>query len=772
MKTKSTLFIVTCLVMLMNITSLYACDPKKKNKSSIWLSSGLLWARNSTLDIYDGGWGFPQSVEVNTYDAECYPWLSGNGRFLLFASINFAGPPRPGHQGSNWDIYISEWDDVHQCWGREKNIAPPINTVSAERRPSCTWNGDTLYFNRWVNGQEDIFVTIFDGSKWSMPLALPAPVNTDSTNDEHPAISADGKRLYFTSKRRGGFGGSDVWVALWDGSSWGSVINFGPPVNTFNEESRPFESYDGKRLYFTSHGGYPRVEGSYGAGDIYVCTKTESGWGPVQLLAAPVNCDLEACSPYETPDGKQFWIGSEAWEGAQGDEDIWVAYKGSYQPRITQGYGKWIKTGELEKALYVYDLKEGPNGIIYAATACADSGPKGKVYKTNNGGLTWTPCGDLPGSMTVYTLIVQGDTLYAGTYPNGDVFKSTNRGNSWINTADIPEATSARSLLRLENGDILVGTSPPDLTNHSRIFRTSDGGLSWNETARLLHLRPCKFIYQTSSNAIFTGGWSHKTGVIIYKSIDNGVAWDTLTVIPDPEVDWGADRFCETHDGTLFVGGHIPSQKVGIGGGYVSKSHDQGESWNECSGIIRGDGAHSDRIYTIIEDRAGTLYAGIQPAPDSVVFASSDGGNSWYSTGGLDGAYECLCLLQASNGSIYAGTSPNGDIFRYNPTTSVEENHSTIALQYQLAQNYPNPFNSTTAIRFQMAKAGRVTIKVYNVLGQKIKIIEDDYYEAGWHEIQFDGLDENNTIITNGAYLYSMEAANFISAKKFLFFRR
>jgi hypothetical protein len=124
-----------------------------------------------------------------------------------------------------------------------------------------------------------------------VPLALPDPVNTDSTNDEHPAISSDGKRLYFTSNRRSGYGGSDIWVA----------------------------------------------------------------------------------------------------------------YSGSYQPRITQGYAKWIKTGELEKALYVYDLKEGPNGIIYAATACADSGPKGKVFKTNNGGLTWTPCGDLPGSMTVYT---------------------------------------------------------------------------------------------------------------------------------------------------------------------------------------------------------------------------------------------------------------------------------------------------------------------------------------------------------------------------------
>ena len=57
------------------------------------------------------------------------------------------------------------------------------------------------------------------------------------------------------------------------------------------------------------------------------------------------------------------------------------------------------------------------------------------------------------------------------------------------------------------------------------------------------------------------------------------------------------------------------------------------------------------------------------------------------------------------------------------------------------------------------------------MLGKKIKILEDGYYEAGWHEIQFDGLDENNNIMADGAYLYSMEAAKFTSVKKFLFLR-
>ena len=773
MKKKGILFIVTWLATLMNITSLQACDPNKKNRNNAWFPSRYLWASNRTPDIYVGGWSYPRSAEVCTYDAECFPWRSGNGKYLLFASINFAGPPRPGHQGTqNWDIYISEWDSIHQLWSKEKNMGPVINTLSQERRPSCTWNCDTLYFNRRVgNGDEDIYMSTYDGANWSTPVALPAPVNRDS-DDEHPAISADGKRLYFTSNRPGGLGGSDIWIARWDGSAWSSVVNLGPPINTLNEESRPFESYDGQRFYFTNQYGYPRIEGSYGAGDIYVCTKTESGWGPVQVVAPPVNSDLVACSPYESPDGNELWIGSESWEGSHGDEDIWVASKNSsYSSPIVSGYGSWVKTGELEKAIYIYDLKESSTGIIYAAVACSDNEPRGRVFKTNNGGLVWTQCAELPGAMVVYSLIVQGDTIYAGTYPNGDVFKSTNRGNSWTNTQDIPGARSIRGMAKLKNGDILICASPPDLSNRSQIYRTSDDGLTWSETVRLPHLNPCKFIYQTSRGAIFTGGWSTTTGVFIYRSMNNGLSWDTLTVISDPQCDWTADRLLEAHDGTLYLSGWIPSRGPGKNGGYVYKSVDQGDSWNACTKIMRGDGVHSDRVFSIIEDRAGVLYAGLQPAADSVVFASKDRGKSWYSTGGLNGAFECLCLFQASDGAIYAGTTPNGDVFKYFPQTHVEENHPPLTHQYQLAQNFPNPFNSTTVIRFQIARAGRATINVYNVHGQKIKTIADDHFETGWHEIHFDGIDEDKNTLSSGVYLYRMEAVDFTIVKKLLFLK-
>jgi hypothetical protein len=390
----------------------------------------------------------------------------------------------------------------------------------------------------------------------------------------------------------------------------------------------------------------------------------------------------------------------------------------------------------------------------------------GKVFRTINGGITWTACADLPGAMNVYSLIVDADTLYASTYPNGDVFKSIDRGNSWINTANLPGITSARTLVRLQNGDILVGTSPYDVTNRNRIYRTTDGGSSWVLTGLLPHINPCKFIYQTTNGAIYTGGFGIDSETIIHKSVDNGVTWDALTVIPQFECHSDADGFYETKNGVLYVTGYIPSHGVREGAGYVYKSLDQGVTWESCTKIVRGDSVNSGRIYSIVDDAYGTLYVGMQPAPDSVVYASSDRGRTWYSTGGLEGTFECLCLLRRSDGTIYAGTTPNGDVFKYNPPTRIVEKTFDVPMTFELYQNYPNPFNSTTTICFQLPSRSRVKIDVYDILGQFINTLIDKNFQAGWHDLQFTAINKSGHQLSSGVYYYRLEADGFLGMKK------
>jgi hypothetical protein len=311
------------------------------------------------------------------------------------------------------------------------------------------------------------------------------------------------------------------------------------------------------------------------------------------------------------------------------------------------------------------------------------------------------------------------------------------------------------------------------VTNRNRIYRTSDGGESWTLTALLPRINPCKFLSQTKNGDIFTGGFGIDSEIIIYKSLDNGVSWDSLTVIPQFECHYDADGFYESQDGTLYVTGYIPSHGVRTGAGYVYKSTDQGETWTECSKIVRGDGVHNGRVYSITEDLYGRLYVGMQPAPDSVVFASADSGNSWYSTGGLDGAFECLCLLRASDGSIYAGTTPNGDIFKYipQPPTQITEDRGFTAVKYQLSQNYPNPFNAKTVITFQIPRACLVTIKIHDTLGRIVNTVIDEKLASGRHDVEFAGLDYNGELIANGVYCYRLETEDFVDVKKFIFLK-
>jgi photosystem II stability/assembly factor-like uncharacterized protein len=720
--------------------------------------------------ILDQGWGYPTSLEFSTYDAECFPWISGDGSYFLFASINFNGPPRPGHIG-NWDIYWSEWDSINGCWGLAENIGTPINTLLDERSPSCNAACDTLYFHhRGTNPLPDIYRSIRSGSSWSQPDSLLYPVNTEAS-EEHPALSADGMRLYFTSDRPGGYGGKDIWVAYWNGSSWGSVENIGPPVNTANEETRPFESFDGQRLYFTNQHGGPRAEGSYGgAGDIYVSTWMGSGWGPVSLVAAPVNNDLLACSPYETPDGNEIYFGSESWEGARGDEDLWVASKDMlFPPDTTYGYGDWIKTGELTGAVFVYDLEQDASGTIYAATACADTALIGKVFKTTNGGTTWNPCALFPqGTMTVYSLIIDSDTVYAATYPNGDVFKSIDGGNSWVPTAELPGVTAVRGMVCLHNGDILVGTSPYNIQMRNRIFRTTDAGLSWAVTASLQSINPCTVIYQTANGTVLAGGWGIDSYVILWRSTDNGVTWDSVDVIQEEQCEWSVDAFLETSGDSLYVSGWYPASYVGEGGGFVCLSTDNGLTWSECAKIVRADGVHSCRVYDMIEDQYGGVYVGMQPAYDLVVYRTTDGGQTWQSTGGLDGAYECLCLLTASDGTIYAGTTPNGDVFKLCPT-AVEE--SGIETPGCIALNvYPNPCLDFTSISFSLPASSDISLAVYDAIGRKVADLMHGQRMAGQYSIEWDLRSSTRDIISSGVYFCLLKTETEISICKIVIF--
>lgn len=88
--------------------------------------------------------------------------------------------------------------------------------------------------------------------------------------------------------------------------------------------------------------------------------------------------------------------------------------------------------------------------------------------------------------------------------------------------------------------------------------------------------------------------------------------------------------------------------------------------------------------------------------------------------------------------------------------------------EFSLAQNYPNPFNPTTSIDFAIPKATNVRLEVYNVLGQNVRTLVDEFLTAGQKRVEWDGLDDSGRPVSSGVYLYRIAADEFSQTKKMM----
>ncbi|HVP36362.1 MAG TPA: T9SS type A sorting domain-containing protein, partial [Terriglobales bacterium] len=83
-------------------------------------------------------------------------------------------------------------------------------------------------------------------------------------------------------------------------------------------------------------------------------------------------------------------------------------------------------------------------------------------------------------------------------------------------------------------------------------------------------------------------------------------------------------------------------------------------------------------------------------------------------------------------------------------------------------QNYPNPFNPFTTIEYYLPKPAHVSLCIYNILGQKVKTLLDEYQSPGIRRTIWDGKDERGNSVTSGIYFYKLAAPEFSEVKKML----
>ena len=152
-------------------------------------------------------------------------------------------------------------------------------------------------------------------------------------------------------------------------------------------------------------------------------------------------------------------------------------------------------------------------------------------------------------------------------------------------------------------------------------------------------------------------------------------------------------------------------------------------------------------------DAGGTLFAlsGYNNTPsDLYVLNTATGAASLVGGTGYDGI-----LALTMRGTVLTGIAEDGEAATARPTA------------FALRGNYPNPFNPTTTIRYDLARQARVTLTVYNALGQAVRTLVSSRQNAGVHQVNWDGRNDRGEPVSSGVYLYRMAVTGEGFARQF-----
>ncbi len=237
-------------------------------------------------DIYyslkkkDGTWSQPKSIgeTVNTNGNEANIGLSADGQQLFIYKDNNGG-----------DIYYSNLEGDR--WNYPIALNSNINSKNWETHATMTTDGNTLYFvsdkKEGSYGGRDIWRCVkLPNGQWSLPLNLGPTINTPY-DEESPFIHPDGVTMFFSSKGHKNMGGFDIFKTVKDDEGkWGTPENLKAPINTPDDDIFYVQSADGKRGYFSSV-----RKGGFGEKDIYMINFETSQAEPLTLLKGYLTFD-------------------------------------------------------------------------------------------------------------------------------------------------------------------------------------------------------------------------------------------------------------------------------------------------------------------------------------------------------------------------------------------------------------------------------------------------------------------------------------------------
>ncbi|MFE3849480.1 OmpA family protein [Flavobacterium sp. LB3P45] len=250
---------------------------------------------------------------------------------IVFASARDTGSlGKRRHKWTNQaftNLYAADLE-YNMTPGVPKKFDKNINSKFNEASPVFTADGKTVYFtrNNYLDGKKrkdgnDItLIKIYKASlvndKWSNITEL--PFDSDNYSTAHPALSADGKNLYFASDMPGTLGQSDLFkVTISEDGSFGTPLNLGNTINTEGRETFPFVT-DENEIYFASD-GHPGLGGL----DVFMSEiNTDGTFSAVQNVGANVNSPKDDFAYLIDTKSRRGFFSSNR-DGGKGYDDIY-----------------------------------------------------------------------------------------------------------------------------------------------------------------------------------------------------------------------------------------------------------------------------------------------------------------------------------------------------------------------------------------------------------------------------------------------------------------
>ncbi|MFP5041958.1 OmpA family protein [Parasediminibacterium sp. JCM 36343] len=367
---------------------------------------------------------------INSPQSEYLPSLSVDDSLLVFT--------RRGEKGGEY-FYSSNMQGAKQ-FTAAKQIPGDLNQEIFKGAITVSADGEWMIFAGNIDGKThgdyDLYICYYTPTGWSDPENLGENINSPFW-DSSPTLSPDKRALYFSSKRPGGFGGSDLYVSYRDArGKWGEAINMGAAINTRGDEQAPFIHADNQTLYFTSN-GLP----GYGGSDLFVIRRGPANdWSEPENLGYPINTIENEGSMAVAPNGIDAYYASDRGD-SKGGLDL---YQFELRPGIRPSKTVYVKG-------FVYDSKTKKGLPSNVELIDNSTGKPLMLVQTDETGYYFTT---LPtGSDFTFNVNRHGYLFYSKQYSLHDkAADSTYRENIYLQPIELNAAIVLKNV-QFENKD-------------------------------------------------------------------------------------------------------------------------------------------------------------------------------------------------------------------------------------------------------------------------------------------------------------------------------